>query len=391
MGTKDRLVSPAAQSSGETLLGAPALLGPVERLLDHAAREIRLLATLTPRDAHRERARLIDELRARRPATPRWTYAPRSHDDLRRALDSTADALERGDRTPVEELCRARARELSIEAAICASAGTIEVGRLAKERFEAQNEEVSQAASTLATQWLADPPPSPEEPGVLSDDPDPRSLLSEMRAAVGRHRLPFLVVASPWLAPLAATGERVILVTTQRHVSDDDTRRTVLHEIDGHARPRKEASLALSSLFGIGTARGIDDQEGRAVWLEQQGGLLGPRRRQQLAARHRAVEAMLDGASFADVSRALVDVHGLDTADAVVIAERAFRGGDGTYPGLGRERVYLESFVRVREHLSVHPEDDAVLASGQVAVDAINALRPFLRPSPPPHPSPPPR
>jgi hypothetical protein len=384
MGTKERLVNPAAQSSGERRLGAPALLAPVERLLDHAAREIRLLATLTPRDAHLERVRLIDELRAGRPATPRWTYAPRFHDDLRRALDSTAEELERGDRTPLQELYRARARELSIEAAICASAGTIEVGRLAKTRFEALEEEVAKAASALATEWLAEPRPSPaDEPAVLSDDPDPRSLLSQMKAAVGRLRLPFMVVASPWLAPLAATGERVILITAHRLVSDEDIRRTVLHEIDGHARPRAQATLALSSLFGIGTARGIDDQEGRAVWLEERGGLLGARRRRQLAARHRAVEAMLEGASFSDVSQTLIEQHGLDAADAVVIAERAFRGGDGTYPGLGRERVYLESFVRVRGHLTLHPEDDAVLASGQVAVDAINALRPFLRPSPP--------
>jgi hypothetical protein len=84
---------------------------------------------------------------------------------------------------------------------------------------------------------------------------------------------------------------------------------------------------------------------------------------------------MLDGASFADVSWALADTHGFDAVEAVLVAERAFRGGDGVRPGLGRERVYLESFVRVRERFASHPEDEAVMASGQVAVDAVDALR----------------
>jgi hypothetical protein len=151
----------------------------------------------------------------------------------------------------------------------------------------------------------------------------------------------------------------------------------VLHEIEGHARPRARSLQASSALFAAGTARGIDDQEGRALLLEERAGLLGPRRRRQLAARHRAVEAMLDGASFAEVARSLVDSHGLDAAEAVVVAERAFRGSDGERPGLGRERVYLECFVRVRAHLASRPEDERLLEAGQVAIDAVEALRPF--------------
>jgi hypothetical protein len=37
--------------------------------------------------------------------------------------------------------------------------------------------------------------------------------------------------------------------------------------------------------------------------------------------------------------------------------------------------VYLESFVRVRKHLGDRPDDEAVLAGGQIAVDAIDVLR----------------
>ncbi|HZU81623.1 MAG TPA: tyrosine/phenylalanine carboxypeptidase domain-containing protein [Polyangiaceae bacterium] len=354
----------------------------LERLVVRAAREIQLLAALTPIDACAERARLTAELRAGRRALPRWTYArPALPDDLVRALDS-ADRRLAGCAEPLIELYRARVRELSVEAALCAAVETDALDRLARERFAPADAAVEREAAELCAGWLDEPPaaPAPERP-MSSDDPDPRSLLSRMRAAVGSARLPFAVVVQPALAPLAATGERVILVAAGRPVGEDDAVRTVVHEVEGHARPRARAAHCAVGLVRAATARGTDDQEGRALLLEQRAGLLGARRRRQLAARHRAVEAMLGGASFADVTSLLVDAHAIDPADAVIAAERVFRGSDGTRPGLGRERVYLQAFVRVRAHLAAHPDDERVLEAGQIAVDAVEPLRGWVAPA----------
>jgi hypothetical protein len=131
------------------------------------------------------------------------------------------------------------------------------------------------------------------------------------------------------------------------------------------------------TIVRAGTARGVDDQEGLALLLEERAGWLGPRRRRQLAARHRAFEAMAAGGAFSDVAETLVRVHGLDAPHAVAVAERVFRGGDGKRPGLGRERVYLEAYVRVGAHLAEHPADEEVMAAGQIAVHAAPVLRPF--------------
>jgi hypothetical protein len=351
----------------------------IDRLVTRAAREIQPLSTLTPVDVRRERNRLVDELTARRRAMPRWTYAPRNHDELRRALDAADRRLTATVDGALDELYLARIRELSLEAALCAAAGTSHVGRLARERF-APDAHTAEAASALCAEWLgeAERPSDPVAARLTaSDDPRPHSLLSRMRAAVGRLRLPFAVVPTPALAPIAATGERAILVATGRLLSDEDAARTVCHEIEGHALPRARSLQAKSVLFRAGTARGVDDQEGRAILIEQRAGWLGHRRRHHLAARHRAVQAMLQGASFADVAATLFDAHGLDASEAIVVAERAFRGGDGRCPGLGRESIYLESFVRVHAHLAAAPDDEHVLASGQVAVGAIPPLRTF--------------
>jgi hypothetical protein len=362
-------------SAAQELVQTPPWCTPIELLLVRAAREVRILAALTPCHVQRERERLVGELRAGRRATPRWTYTPRPHEDLRRALEAAEAMLEQRGRTPLDALYLDRVRELSLEAAMCASAGTSALAPLARARFEPRGPGTARAAAELCAAWLAEACPPLGEATMASDDPHPGSLLSRMSAAVGQLRLPFAVVATPHLAPLAATGERAILVATARMVHEEDAIRTVLHEVEGHARPRAQALRASTPHFRIGTARGIDDQEGRAVLLEERAGLLGPRRKRQLASRHRAVESMLAGASFEDVAEDLVTRFELDAGEAVIVAERAFRGGNGVHPGLGRERVYLESLVRVKAHLKKRPQDDAVLAAGQVSVEATEALR----------------
>ncbi|MGD0530037.1 MAG: tyrosine/phenylalanine carboxypeptidase domain-containing protein, partial [Polyangiaceae bacterium] len=291
----------------------------VEQLVLLAVREVQLLGTLTPLEAHRERARLVEALQAGRDASPRWTYARVAHDDLRRTLDAAADALAEEGETPLDHLYRDRLRELSLEAELCAAAGTAELSRLARARFAAGSAPAAREASQLCKGWLEEPAARAPAETVASDDPDPRSLLSRMRAEVGRLRLPFTVVAQPSLAPLAATGDGVILVAPGRRVADEDAARTVLHEIEGHARPRARAREVPCPLFRAGTAGGVDDQEGRALLLEERAGLLGSRRRRQLAARHQACEAMADGATFADVTTTLTRVHGLDALQAVVV------------------------------------------------------------------------
>ena len=356
------------------------MLRAVEELLLQAARDVQVLAAATPENAVAERARLTDALRRGDAECPRWTYgwaeAQRGRvAELRRALEAWRAAKPPSRQEGVERLVAERARELAVEAAICEAVGTSGIGKVAEERFAPAQREVAEEASRTSAAWLAEEQEVETGATMASDDPDPRSLVSRLRAEVGRLRLPFTVVVKPSLAPLAATGDRVVLVAQGRPTTERDVARTVLHEIEGHVLPRAQAQKASLVIVRIGTARGVDDQEGRALLLEERAGLLCGRRRRHLAARHHAFEAMVDGASFADVTRELTVAHGVEPANAVILAERVFRGGDGVHPGLGRERVYLESLVRVRTHLGAHPEDEPVLASGQVGLDAVEAVR----------------
>jgi hypothetical protein len=376
----------------------PPWLVRAERLLVEAVRSVRLLGSVVPRNAPQERARILAALEAGHAVSPRWTYARTDHTLLRKALARAATSLA-AESHPVAQLYAARARELEVEAALSSEAGTTVLGALARARFRSLSPQAAGEATILARKWIAeghealasDAMGEDEEELLASDAPVPGSLFTRMREEVGRLGLPFAVVVQPSLSALAATGERHILVAAGRMTRKEDVERTVMHEVEAHAIPRTRAAQARLAIFQIGTARGIDDQEGLALVLEERGGFLKPRRKRELAARHLAVEAMDGGASFADALSALVKEHGLPPGDAVLVAERAFRGGDGTSPGLGRERIYLEAFLRVGEHLAKKPTDEGILTSGQVSLDAIPVLGPMVRKARPTEPPPEPR
>jgi hypothetical protein len=207
---------------------------------------------------------------------------------------------------------------------------------------------------------------------LSDDDRDPGSLLSRMRAAVAARRLPFRVVVARELASLAATGDGVVQIAAGRALSPGEVARTVLHEIEGHVEPRARAGRALLEIFAVGTARGSDDQEGRALSFERRAGLLVGARRRELALRHIAARSVEQRADFVETVRAL-GRYCESLPDTLRIAARAHRGG-----GLARESVYLPALLRHEDAVRRDPGVDRILGAGQVSVAAAGALGPWV-------------
>ncbi len=357
----------------------PDWVRDADRVLGAAMRETPLLAAATP-SAGPTRAELVRAFEGGSPRTPGWTYTPL---DSRRCaqrasvLDALAAALAEREPAVLGRLYAERARELALESLLAAEVGSQAFAARAQARFAPESRAPDgSVASRLASEWVTDREPAPP-PDTTSDGTDGGSLVSRMREEIGKNRLPVRLVVADGLAPLAATGERTVWVTAGRAISRVDVERTVLHEIEGHVLPRFRASTLPLGIFAIGTARGADEQEGLALFLEERHGFLRGARRRELALRHRAIEAMDDGGAFGDVVRVLVARDGAPVPLAVAAAERAFRGSAGATPGLGRERVYIAAYARVAAHVAGRPEDERVLGSGQVAVDAVEALRDY--------------
>jgi hypothetical protein len=355
---------------------APRWANQAAALLGEAAASVRVIAACTPQNLHDELARLAHAWDARGPVAPRFVHAPRAdHAELRRVLEAMATALDaRGD---LGALHAARAREIADEACICEQAGTLSLWAAARRRYPPRDRFDGEADVTAAA-WLAERlDPVDEESAaharVRSDDETSAgSLVARMRQEIGARRLPLRVMVRENLASLAATGDGVVQVAAGRAVTRRDVERTVLHEIEGHVAPRARASGAALGLFVVGTARGSDDQEGRALAIERRAGFLDGPRRREIALRHvaaRAVEARADFVSTVELLRG----RGAAIEVALRIAARAHRGG-----GLARESVYLPALLRVEAAVAADGDIDRVLASGRVAVEAAGVLRGWL-------------
>jgi len=342
------------------------------QLLRWAAAQIRVIHCCSPANLGDELAALAEAFARGQPRLPRFRYTPAGSADLTERLRRASDELRA--LGPVGEIYAARAHELALENELCRTVGTAAFPALARLRYGTRDG-FDEQADRLSEQWLA-APRLHEVAGrttISHDEDDPASLVTRLRQEVGRRRLPVRVLPSDRLVALAATGQGVIYVAVGKRLSHRAVERTVLHEILGHSVPRQRAAGAVLGIFAIGTAHGSDDQEGRALALEDAASLLDPSRRIELARRHRAGRLVEQGADFVTTARELLDDHGAPLPTALRIAVRAHRGG-----GLARELVYLPAYLRIRDAWERDPTIDTVLGSGQVSVDAVAALAPWL-------------
>jgi hypothetical protein len=362
-------------------------LGSADRALGLAVDQIKLIRAVTPRNAAPEIALLERDFRRGARRLPRWEYDPLPvSGELCLALDRLAQFLE--GLSPLGQLYAARARELCLEASIIHAVGTPKLRALARQRFvgvSQEDREDRDQADELASAWTDSPANEdawqahmaarPDGDLVRScDDNNPASLFSAMSREAGRFKLPVRVLVQPGLASLAATADGAILVTADKWLGCRDVERTVLHEIAGHALPRAKASMQPFGIFLLGTARGVDDQEGRALLIEEAAGFLDHSRRRELGLRHLAAGATLDGANAVDIIELLL-ARGASIETAVRIMARVQRGGSG-FGGLAREIVYLPAFVRVGRAMrgQLRAPTETMMSGGRVAANVAPLL-----------------
>jgi hypothetical protein len=339
----------------------------IERELLEAEPAIALIDRCRPLNTRTEIERLVEGWEAGEPATPSWRYrqAPRLV-ETRRALEHVVKAAE-GQGFLGEQYAE-RARELDKEAAIAEAIGSPDVEAFAALRFPLDRTAAGLAADVCAREWAALAPQRGEPQVLAEDERDPRSLVSAVGTLIGALRLPTRVVLVPDLASAAAASDGVILIRPSVLHTESAARRVALHEVVGHALPRILARAEPLALFRVGSASGADDEEGRALLLEERHGLLGDARRRELGVRHLGASAVRRGADWVELVRLILQ-HGMTARDAIRLAARIARGG-----GLARELVYLPALFRVRSALSKEPELEGYLARGRIGVAAAGSL-----------------
>jgi hypothetical protein len=352
-----------------TLREVPKIVPAAEldRLLARAEQTIALIDRVTPVNLTDEIRRLSTLGDGEPGAEPGFQYRPRPElSGLLAALEVVAEGVDT--EHDLGELYAERARELVLEARLVSNVGATTFSELARARFPLDRTAHGEAADVTARQWAALVPGS-DERRIASDDPnDPESLLSTVQRLAGALRLPVRVVVSERLASAAATGDGVIVVRAHAMHRAASALRIAVHEIHGHAMPRHRARSERLGIFATGTVQGPDDEEGRALLIEERHGLLDAERRRELGVRHLIANAVRCGAEWTDALRIGTE-HGLFRAEAVRLAARVVRGG-----GLAREIVYLPAWHRVRHALERRPSLEQWLERGRIAVHAVPVL-----------------
>ncbi len=334
--------------------------------LQRAEARIALLDRVCPSNLVPERRRLGLALKCGERPRPSFLYEARPElGELRRHLAGLQALLSAGDGGIEESLLAERAAELALEAQLAEQVGAAAFPGLAAQRFP-----LDPALAEQALAWLDEPIPQADELLTLhatDDAGDPCSLLSVVTRRIEAEGLGVRVELQTSLATLAAVARGVVRIRAGAWLSASATRRIALHEVDGHLLPRVSGDK-LAGVFAAGSRGASDDEEGRALVLEERAGMFDASRRREIALRYRAVQSVRGGADFWQTAEMLRQHAATD--DAVVeLACRAHRGG-----GLGREGVYLGGYLRVAAALSTRPELETLMARGRLAAQAAASL-----------------
>lgn len=346
----------------------------LDRLLARLSEVARLLPALTAHNGHEERRRLVACVERGDMAVPRWEPSRRRLPPETWRWLEEARAL--APASPASRTYLDRLDELELDLCMIEALGDARrVRPLAARRFGTGSSTVPTAdgelrvarvaAHILETVELSYEPHILPASGLLGEP----SLAELVRLVAARAGLEVEVRVEPRLVASAATGERVVFIA-DRWFGAREALRLAVHEVLGHLVAAANGRAQPLRILELGTAGSFGDQEGVALWLEEQAGVLDGLRLKTLAARVHATDQMHAGAHFGEVARELVRDHGFCAADAVAVAERAWRGG-----GVARDVGYLRGWLRVRAALESGDATLDELRSGRVGLADLPTLR----------------
>jgi len=205
-----------------------------------------------------------------------------------------------------------------------------------------------------ARQLLQDIPPTGEACGGSGEDAaiDCHEVQQAAQALVARYRaqVPGFeaeVRLRKDIGPgLMVTGDQ-LLISTDTRMRRGRLDALLQHEVSVHVLTCHNGRRQGLGIFGDGLAGYEGIQEGLGVFAEFAVDGLTDARLRLLAARVLAVHAMLDGATFTECHRTLVDDHGFSDRAAFNLCARVFRSG-----GLAKDAIYLRGLQAVFDFLA---------------------------------------
>lgn len=159
--------------------------------------------------------------------------------------------------------------------------------------------------------------------------------------------------------------------------SQKSLRRLLVHELGVHVLRYENGVTQPIRLFRNGFTRYLDTEEGLAVYSEDKADLLEIETLRKYAGRVLAADLALEKSFFA-VFETLTPLLGQEMS--FEITTRAKRGfTDTAQPGAHtKDIVYLQGFLRVKEHLQQQPEDYLLLFTGKIGLQHLSLVKKLI-------------
>ncbi len=248
------------------------------------------------------------------------------------------------------QLLAERASELELEAQLTEHIGDSEFRPLAVRRFAPTSGVDTESLERRAEDWCRLRIEEQTQGGIASDDQSHKlSLVNQLLAEMSACNFSVPLRFDRHLAAVAAVDKHCVWIRPGESLLPCQARRIAVHEIRGHVSRRIAAAQPENIVSGGGFAWSDEDEEGRAIWLEQEAGLLDASRKVELGRRFLAARACQRGATFAEAVEALLGL-GAPLKQALGIVLRVWRGG-----GLAREVIYLDAYFRAQMAMSQSP------------------------------------
>jgi uncharacterized protein (TIGR02421 family) len=328
----------------------------IDRELADIALGYRFLLDVTPVNLIDARRRFFDE-----GTPPEFRYRPLEDD-----VDIVASRLAKVDTHAVEDatlshLLQAKHREVGLQIEMLRCRGSTDFLPLSTELYGAVSPILLAAADQLLDEIVV-----PPHDGEQSLDAVAFAQLAEAELDRYRQACPDLdahvEVRDDGSSVMVVNGD-ILIASTARFPASRVTA-LLQHEVGTHVVTYVNGTHQPLRLLAAGLAGYEETQEGLAVLAEHLVGGLTAARLRQLAARVVAVHEMVEGASFPDVHRTLVDA-GVSRVPAFSIAARVFRSG-----GLTKDAVYLRGLIDLMAHLSAGGDLDVLWLGKMALADA---------------------
>jgi uncharacterized protein (TIGR02421 family) len=309
----------------------------IDRELADIALGYRFLLDVTPVDLIGVRRRFVDD-----GEPPEFSYRP-LEDDVAVVADRLAKvATQTVEDATLSHLVRAKQREVALQLEMLRCRGSTDFLPLSMELYGAVSPSLLAAAEQLLDE--IEVPPQDGQQAL-----DAVTFARRVEAELDHYRAVFpeievrVDVRDDGTGVLFTNGDLLIASTARVPISRVDA--LLQHEVGTHVVTYVNGMRQPLRLLAAGLAGYDETQEGLAVLAEHLVGGLTAGRLRQLAARVVAVHQMVEGASFAEVHRALLHA-GVQQGPAFSIAVRVFRAG-----GLTKDAVYLRGLIDIMTHL----------------------------------------